>query len=222
MMPDVVDVLADECERVTRLLFELTPEEFAKPTRCEPWDVKDLAAHLYRNMFRIPAALDRDPDGEPDTDGVTYWTSYDPAADSPAIAQHAHETAASYDSGRDLAVAFEDLWRTALERARGEDPARVVQSWWGPRLRLDEFLKTRVLENVVHGLDLTDAVEGPPIASNAGMEMVTGILEGILGGPPPSRWTSLEFIEKGTGRSSLTDEDTRELGPNAARFPLLS
>lgn len=220
-MPDVVDVLADECERVTRLLLDLAPEEFATPTRCEPWDVKDLAAHLYRNMFRIPAALDRDPDGEPDTDGVTYWTSYDPSADSPAIAEHARETAGSYDSGRDLVVAFEDLWRSALERARAEDPARVVQSWWGPRLRLDEFLKTRVLENVVHGLDLTDALGRSPIASDAGTEMVIGILEALLGAPPPARWTSVEFMEKATGRSPLTGEDASELGSRASRFPLL-
>src|SRR5918999_423363 len=130
-MPDLVSVLAEECRRVAGL--------------------------LYRSLFQIPTVLDEGPPAEPDTDSVTYWRSYDPPTDAPLIATHAQETAAEYDSGHALAVAFDDLCRGAVERARGEDPGRLVRVWWGPKLRLDDFLTTRVLEVVVHGLDTTHA-----------------------------------------------------------------
>lgn len=220
-MGGVVDVLAEECRRVGELLLGLPEDDFARPTRCEPWDVKELTAHLYRSLFRIPTVLDADPPPAADTDSVTYWRSYDPPTDAPAIATHARATAAEYDTGSALARALDEMTRGALERARAEDSGHLVEVWWGPRLRLDEFLKTRVLEVVVHGLDLTHALGRAPIASEGGTKMVCQTLEALLGDAPLRRWSPIELIEKGTGRVPLDEADREELGANAGAFPLL-
>jgi uncharacterized protein (TIGR03083 family) len=214
-------VLVEECRRVTRLLHSLTEADFARPTRCEPWDVKELTAHLYRSLFRIPTVLDDEPPESADTDSVSYWRSYDVPTDAPVIAAHARETAGEYATGTELAEAFDGLTRTVIERARSTDPARLIHVWWGPNLRLDEFLHTRVLEVVVHGLDMTDALDREPVASNEGVALVCRTLEGLLGRAAPESWSSIEFIEKGTGRAPLVEADAELLDETAKLFPLL-
>ena len=198
----------------------MSEDDFALPTRCEPWDLKELAAHLWRSLYRIPVALDDAAPAEADTDGVTYWRSYDPA-DSPTIAEHARETAASHPSGRSLADAFAQVCTEAVERARAERPERIIRVWWGPTLRLDEFLKTRVLETVVHGLDMTAALGSDPVASEDGLALVAETLTGLLGAAPPTGWSTIDLAEKGTGRVPLTAADEDALGPLAEAFPLL-
>jgi uncharacterized protein (TIGR03083 family) len=218
---DVRTVLEEECRRVSALLLALSEEEFRRPTRCEPWDAKELTAHLYRSLMRIPTSLDDDAPAVADTDSVTYWRSYDVPTDAPVIAAHARATAAEYETGAELAAAFDELWRTALDRARSADPGRLVHVWWGPNLRLDDFLTTRVLEVVVHGLDMTQALRRAPIASDEGIRMVKETLDGLLGHPAPMHWSDIELIEKGTGRLPLSDADVEELGSVADAFPLL-
>jgi hypothetical protein len=137
------------------------------------------------------------------------------------IEAHARETASEYASGGALASAFDELCRRSIERARATDTARLVHVWWGPNLRLDEFLKTRVLEVVVHGLDMTHALEREAVWSDAGLRMVRATLEGLIGGPAPAGWSDVELVEKGTGRAPLSEADAADLGPAANAFPLL-
>jgi hypothetical protein len=47
-------------------------------------------------------------------------------------------------------------------------------------MRLDEFLKTRIVEIVVHSLDMTDALGDPPIATLEGVSTTVTVLEGLL------------------------------------------
>jgi len=52
---DIRDVLADAWERWARRCAELTAEQWATPTRCTPWDVRALVAHVCPD----PAMFDR-------------------------------------------------------------------------------------------------------------------------------------------------------------------
>ena len=117
-MSEIVSVLAEECSRVGELLLGLSEPNFSRPTRCEPWNVKELTAHLLRSLRRIPTVLDAEPPDAVDTDSVSYWRSYDVPTDAPVIAVHAREEAATHESGHALAVAFDELWREASGRTR--------------------------------------------------------------------------------------------------------
>jgi uncharacterized protein (TIGR03083 family) len=218
--PDIVLVLAGECARISDVVLGLSEPEFALPTRCPPWDVKGLVGHLWRDVDRIASYLTEPPAAEETTDVVSYWRSYDPAAEAPDIAQRGLEVAARFPAGADLARSFDEHWRACVEAARAEEPGRILQTRI-TGIRIDDFCATRVLEVAVHGLDLADALGREPWITPAGAEVTTGILRSLLGAEPPPAWDERAFIEIGTGRRGLGDGDRAALGDLAARIPLL-
>jgi uncharacterized protein (TIGR03083 family) len=219
---DPLEALRDECEEVSRILLGLPEEDFARPTRCTVWNVKELLAHMFRNVERVSRGLAQPALAEASSDSVSYWRSYDPQGDAPDIADRAKELAARYGRGRELAEAWDGMWREAVQAARGEDRGRIVPTW-GPTLTLDEFLKTRVFEMTVHRMDLEDALGMKGWGTDQAVSIVDDTLEGLLGEQPPSEldWDVIDFIEAGTGRRPLTDEERKILGPLADRFPLM-
>lgn len=58
----VREVLADAWERWARRCAELTPQQWSAATRCRPWDVRELVAHLCpdRSMFDLLYAAKTD------------------------------------------------------------------------------------------------------------------------------------------------------------------
>jgi hypothetical protein len=54
----VRETLADAWERWACRCAELTPQQWSTPTRCRPWDVRGLVAHLCpnRSMFDMLTA----------------------------------------------------------------------------------------------------------------------------------------------------------------------
>jgi hypothetical protein len=70
-------------------------------------------------------------------------------------------------------------------------------------------------------MDLADALGREPWITPAGAEVTTGILRSLLGADPPPGWDERTFIEIGTGRRALGDEDRAALGNLAVRIPLL-
>jgi uncharacterized protein (TIGR03083 family) len=58
----VRETLADAWERWARRCAELTPQQWSTPTRCRPWDVRGLVAHLCpnRSMFDMLNAATTD------------------------------------------------------------------------------------------------------------------------------------------------------------------
>lgn len=221
--PDALQALAEECELVSSTVGVLSEGEFARPTRLPGWNVKELLGHMHRDVDRLNTGLSQPAPQAADTDAVTYWRTYSPAVDGPAIADRAREVAAAHATGRDLAEAWDEMWRRALAGARQAGPDRLILSW-GPVLRMDEFLKTRVLEITVHRMDLEHALGRKGWGTDQAVSIVDDILVGLLGQEPPAEleWDVVDFIERGTGRQALTTEEVAILGPLAERFPLLA
>jgi uncharacterized protein (TIGR03083 family) len=221
--PDPLQALAEECELVSSTVRVLSEEDFARSTRLPAWNVKGLLGHMYRDVDRLNTGLGQPAPPAADTDAVTYWRTYSPAADGPAIADRALEVAAAHATGRDLAEAWDEMWRRALAAAREAGPDRLILTW-GPILRMDEFLKTRVLEITVHRMDLEHALGRKGWGTDQAVSIVDDILVGLLGQEPPAEleWDVVDFIERGTGRRRLTSEEVSILGPLAEGFPLLA
>jgi uncharacterized protein (TIGR03083 family) len=184
--------------------------------------VKDLLGHVYRDVDRLGTALAAPSDLPVELDAVSYWRSYDPVADGPDIAQRATEIADGYAMGADLAHAFDEMWPGRVAAAAETDPSRSVETF-GPVLRLDEFLRTRVLELAVHRLDLLEALGRERDVDPRAAAVVIGVLDGLLeeGRPATLGWTDVEYIEAGTGRRPISAEERGTLGELADRFPLL-
>ena len=221
MRPDITFVLAGECARTAETLAGLDEASFALPTRCPPWDVKELAGHLWRGLDRLPSYLAEPPADAAAHDAVSYFR-YDAAAEAPEIVTRSAEVAARFDTGAELARSFSEHWRACVDAARAADPARLLRTRASAGIRLDEFCATRVLEVAVHGLDLARALGLEPWITRAGADVTTAILRSLLDGDPPAHWDAVTFIETGTGRRAPDGRDLEVMGPVAARFPLLA
>jgi uncharacterized protein (TIGR03083 family) len=219
--PDILFVLAAECSRLSEALTALAPAEFAEPTRCPPWNVKELAAHLWNGVDRLPTYLAEPAPPAATADAVTYWRSSGPGADAPSVAARSTEVAARFADGGELARSFDEHWRVCIEAARAHDPSRLVRSRVAD-IRLDEFAATRVVETAVHGLDVAAAVRREPWITPAAAEVTVTILRGLLGSEPPTGWADLAFVEIGTGRRIPNDRELAELGSAASLLPLLA
>jgi uncharacterized protein (TIGR03083 family) len=218
----LLETLDGESRRSIDVARQLPDEAFSTPTRCPPWDVRVLVGHMVRDLDRVLTYL-ADPAPEvANTDAVTYWRSYDPRAEGPRISASSVEVADRYATTAALVDGFDSTVRRCLEDAGREDPARVL----GTRLtsiRLDEFIKTRILEVGVHGLDLAAALGRQPWLTPPAASVVLSILIALSDNDPAPAlgWSDLTFIETATGRRPLTDAERSVLGDRADAFPLL-
>jgi uncharacterized protein (TIGR03083 family) len=217
-----VGALRDECARVSEVVLSLDEDAFTLPTRCPPWRVKELVGHIWRDVDRLGSGLAAPADEPVETDAVLYWRSYDPVRDAPAIAERAKEIADGFASGRELAHSFAEMWPARLDAAEAADPSRSVRTF-GPVLRLDEFVKTRVLETAVHRLDLLHALGRTRSLTRDSAAVIVPVLRALLGSSPPEAlgWSDLEFVETGTGRRAIGPADAEILGDLSERFPLV-
>jgi hypothetical protein len=79
-----------------------------------------------------------------------------------------------------------------------------------PLIRLDEFISTRIVEAVVHGIDLTDAVARPPTATPEGVAHTARLLDSLLartraGGRPPDLADDVAWLRAASGRDAHPD-----------------
>ena len=177
---------------------------------------------MIRDVDRVSTYLAAPAPGPASTDAVTYFRSYDPATQGPVNTANSTEVAKRYRTPAEFSAALELALDGCLAAARSEDPARVLETRL-TSIRLDEFIKTRILEIGVHGLDLAAALGREPWLTPAAASVVQSILVALLGADPTADlgWSDLTFIETATGRRSLTEAERAVLGIRAGSFPLL-
>ena len=196
-----------ECRLTEQTLAAVPADAWARPALGQ-WTVAQLVAHMIRATTRVPEYLARPVTGPVAADRITYW-HYDAAGEAPAIAQRAIDAAATMVTSQ-LAQHFAAGHVATVDAAREAGPEQVLDTIHGP-MRLDEYTATRVLEIVVHHMDLRAALDLPPASDPQAARMVMGVLEGLLGGPRPRNLGRTRFIQVATGRSSSDDP----------RFPVL-
>jgi uncharacterized protein (TIGR03083 family) len=129
------------------LVPALAAADPAAPTRCAGWTVADLDHHLGTVTAGLGRLVAGAAPGRPDTD-VAGW-----AAALPGLAEQID--AAAHDEG---APSLETAVRLTRPVLHGADPAHVVTQWTGTHTVADAVL-FRLVECVVHGLDLPEPVE---------------------------------------------------------------
>jgi uncharacterized protein (TIGR03083 family) len=160
---DVREVLADAWERWARRCGELTDEQWSTATRCKPWDVRALVAHLCPNpeMFDM---LDGAKTDEPPvvTDGADLLRRFnEPGGIAHTSADNLAEQAVS-DAAHltpDAAVTrFIDCAR--ILRATPMSDETVIKYPVVGTTTLAVVAEVALMEATVHLLDLADAVGG--------------------------------------------------------------
>jgi hypothetical protein len=202
----------------------LDPAALLRPTRCAGWAVCDVLYHQLLDARRALRTFASPATEPPDRDDVSYWQPFSPGGEIPpggaAAAEHARHVriASSAYGPAELIWEWTETADAACRAAKACSYELVTTQ--GHVLRTADFLGTLVVEAAVHYLDLTVNLPTAPPPDSLPLRLVRRVLDGLLGGAPPSAWDERACALKGTGRLPLSDADRAYLGPAAARFPL--
>ncbi|MEN3317734.1 MAG: hypothetical protein V7643_1135 [Mycobacterium sp.] len=159
----VRETLADAWERWARRCAELTPQQWSMATRCRPWDVRELVAHLCPDpsMFdMLNAATTDEPAAVTDAaDMLRRFTAPGGIAHTSAdgIAERATTDATTLTSD-DAVTRFTDC--AEILRATPMSKKTVISYPVVGSTTLAVVAEVALMEATVHLLDLADAVGG--------------------------------------------------------------
>jgi hypothetical protein len=199
---------------------ELSDDDFARPSGCTGWLVRDLVCHLIIDAQDVLITLVTPAESEPTRNAVTYWhvAETPPTGDDPLDALIVR-LAAAYEEPRLLKFHFDDVG-AAAGRAAELTAADLRVSTQGEVLTAADYLSAYVLEWTLHHLDLIaylpEATEPPA----EGLARTREMLEKIAGAAFPASFSDKDALLIGTGRRAPTDAENAELGELAATLPL--
>ena len=159
----VRETLADAWERWARRCVELTPQQWSTATRCRPWGVRELVAHVCpdRSMFDMLAAATTDQPAAV-SDAAEMLRRFNApggiahtSADNIAERAHAEATALTPD---DAVTRFTDC--AEILRATPMSKETVISYPVVGTTTLAVVAEVALMEATVHLLDLADAVGG--------------------------------------------------------------
>ncbi|MEV4713920.1 maleylpyruvate isomerase N-terminal domain-containing protein [Micromonospora sp. NPDC049374] len=214
----------DECDRLGTVLRTLDRADLDRPTRCTPWTVADLLAHVRTGAGRLADMLRATVPGPAEVDAAGYFgaAKFLPEVDAARVesarvesarvesarVEAARGGAASGSAGSPpsrpgavLAADFDRAWRATLAAVDAHPADRVVRTRHGDAMTVPEFLRTRVVEVGVHGLDLAEALDRPPWLTPTAARVIGDLLTGGRALPADLGWDRLTLIRKATGRS---------------------
>jgi len=177
-----LSALSEALESIAKELKSLSAEEWTRPTQLVPvgpvprWTVLELAGHLGYAMNMVDTLLANGSASPPELDRVSF---YDLPRD--LVAPLAHQTAVDVVAGKTSAQVLRSClasFSDGMGKARLADPEFVGSTVIGT-IRVDEFMVTRVIEAVVHGLDLAQALDRPMTPSSAAVDYAADVLDSL-------------------------------------------
>jgi len=218
---DALSALTETYRAVTAAVSSLSEDDWARPSRCRGWNVRDVVFHLLLDPQRALVAFASPTTEDPTSDFMTYWHPYKPGTE--AAQRHAEfvrRVAAAYPRPSGLAELWTETSEAALRAAAVVSPTGRVETQHLV-IAVPDFLATLTVEAALHHLDLTVKLDHPPPVPPAALEIVRMTLDGLLGMALPMAWDGATYALKGSGRMELDGNDRVRLGPLLERFPLL-
>ncbi|MDV3126412.1 maleylpyruvate isomerase N-terminal domain-containing protein [Mycobacterium sp. 21AC1] len=200
---------------------ELTDEDFARPSGCAGWLVRDLVCHLIIDAQDVLITLVTPAVTKPTRTAVTYWevSETPPTGDDPLDALTVR-LAAAYEEPGLLKFHLDDVGSAAGRAAALVDPLLHV-STRNEVLTADDYLSAYVLEWTLHHLDLIAYLPGAADPPAAGLARSREMLQEIAGKSFPASFSDKDTLLVGTGRRAPTEADAAVLGRLAAELPIV-
>jgi len=214
---EIVEALAEGLPALEDTLSSLSPEDWNRPTLLRPvdpdappWDVFTLAAHCDVFMGLTLGLVGEPQDAQPGLDRASFCMAASERSQvAPALYQYMIDHAKGHTPSTML-DAVRETFKNVLDAIRTTPPDTVGPAFFAP-MRLDEFVPTRVVETVVHGMDLTDALGRPPLPMPKAIPIAAEILDEVLarvkiaGRPADLVGDDLAFIRAASGRGEHPD-----------------
>ncbi|MFD4560890.1 maleylpyruvate isomerase N-terminal domain-containing protein [Streptomyces sp. NPDC058469] len=216
-----MDLFSRSWTALLAAVADLSDEDFARPSGCAGWLVRDLVCHLVIDAQDVLITLVTPADTPPTRDAVTYWavSRTPPTGDDPLDALVVR-LAAAYGEPRLLKFHLDDVGSAAGRAARLADPGLRVNTQ-DEVLTAGDYISAYVLEWTLHHLDL---VAHLPDAAGPSAEVLAGareLLEKIAGTAFPSSFSDTDALLVGTRRRAPSDRETAQLGVLCTTLPLI-
>ena len=211
---DVVDTLETELLGIEEAFRGLTEAEWETPTKLVPldpaqphWTVFELAGHFDISIGLTRMLIANQSDGQPGRDRVSFFI-FPRSEVAPVVYDYAYTMVAG-KTPADMPDVLKETFSKTIEEARATPPDTVGSGYYA-LMRLDEFVTSRVVEAVVHGVDLTNALDREPMAKPAAIAITAAILDELLArrtvaGRPRDLSDDWEWILAASGRAEHDD-----------------
>jgi hypothetical protein len=211
---DDVRTLEVELRGVEKAFRDLAPEQWRTPTKLQPlddaqppWTVFELAGHLDISIGLTVMLMAEPQAGQVGRDRVSFFI-FPRSEVAPVVYDYAFKMVEGKSPAQMPDVLHETFAKTT-QGARSMAPDTIGPGYYA-LMRLDEFVASRVVEAVVHGLDLTDAVGRDPIATPEGVATTAAILDDLLARKtvarrPPDLADDFAWVRAAAGRAPHPD-----------------
>jgi uncharacterized protein (TIGR03083 family) len=218
---DALETLDRELRGVAETFADLADAEWGMPTRLEPfdasrprWTVFELAGHLTISIGLTSMLIADQQDGQPGRDQVSFFI-FPRSEVAPVVYDYAYTMVEGKKPG-DMPGVLRETFSTAISESRAL-PADTVGSGYYALMRLDEFVASRIVEAVVHGIDLTDATGRPSIATPEGVAYTASLFDELLArrtvaGRPTDLADDIAWVRAASGRAPHADPRLPLLG----------
>jgi uncharacterized protein (TIGR03083 family) len=160
---------------------DLPDDALARPTRLEGWNVAALLAHIARNAVTVTGRVERGTTAKPDDDVLGYLSGMR------ALASEVGGRAAEIGAAKSPAELREDVAAGAAALAAVDAPLTLAIPGYEGTLSLGDFLVSRCVEGVVHGLDLRAATGVPEQPDATALKVVVRILAALAERAAPGK-----------------------------------
>ncbi|MGI8524055.1 MAG: maleylpyruvate isomerase N-terminal domain-containing protein [Nocardioides sp.] len=161
------------------------------------WDLRALVGHASRSLVTVESYLEQPADVVEVPTAADYYVAVAGALlDQAAVTERGRVAGAAL--GAEPAEFIRALAQRVREKLSGRDPAYVLTTIAGP-MELDEYLRTRTFELVVHGLDIAAATRLPvayDVSALAEAATLAAEIAVLTGGAP-------DLLLAATGRRTL-------------------
>ncbi|MGV9900000.1 maleylpyruvate isomerase N-terminal domain-containing protein, partial [Streptomyces tendae] len=148
-----MDLFSRSWSALLAAVADLSDEDFARPSGCAGWLVRDLVCHLVVDAQDVLITLATPTTEEPTRDAVSYWQVVDPPTGDDPLDALIVRLAAAYEQPGLLKFHLDDVGSAAGRAAALADPAGRVGTQ-GQVLTAGDYLCAYVLEWSLHHLDL--------------------------------------------------------------------
>jgi uncharacterized protein (TIGR03083 family) len=209
-----LSTLETELSRVHEVFAGLAPDDWTRPTKLEPvdstkphWTVFELAGHLDISIGLTRMLMADPTDGQPGRDRASFFI-FPRSEVAPVVYDYAY-TMVEGRIPSDMPDVLGETFTRTVQEARARPPDLIGPGYYA-LMRLDEFVTSRVVEAVVHGLDLTDALGRDSIATPDGIAITAEILDDLLArrtvaGRPADLADDWDWIRAASGRGAHPD-----------------
>jgi hypothetical protein len=211
---DDVRTLEVELGRLEETFGDLSDEQWQAPTKLRPldetqphWTVFELAGHFDISIGLTVMLMAEPQSGQVGRDRTSFFI-FPRSEVAPVVYDYAFKMVEGKTPQQMPDVLHETFTKT-IQGAQSMAPETVGPGYYA-LMRLDEFVPSRVVEAVVHGIDLTDAIGREPIATPEGVAVTAGILDDLLvrktvPGRPADLGDDLAWVRAASGRADHPD-----------------